>query len=614
MFLPSLALRATPLLAACAVVCCGNAAAQEASSSQVVVTAARGPQSLADTLPHTTVITRSDIERSQAVDLASLLATEAGVQFASNGPRGTATSLFVRGAQSRQVLVLVDGVPLSRQDATGQIGIEHLMLDQVERIEIVRGNASALYGAGAIGGVIQVFTGGAPGAGASLEAGSRGLVHAAAGLSQRWGTTQLSLGVSALRDRGYSAINPAAVPAANPDRDGYRNTSAALNLSHELSVQHRLSAGWVYTEGRLDYDSKFGAPTDLQHANTAKSLVHVGSDDVWTSRWSSRLRLSSQRETVHDDTTGDFGYHARYRTNVDSLNWDNEFTLAEGLKLNAGVDHQRQRIDADDGFGGVYAHGREVSALFGGARATFGAQELAANLRYDHVEGTDSRASGSLAWGWQFDPAWKAIATVANAFGVAPLGYLYAPYSGNPDLKPEFSRSAEAGLQWAVTNHRLRATLFRTRITDEIDYDFTTFTFSNFAKTRNRGLELSYAGRFGGTDLRASLTSQRAVDGVTGERRLRRSDMLASLNLTQDLGQGWRAGVALRHAGQRPDSGGITLPAYTVGDLTVQWDVSRALQLFARIENVADVHYETAKGYDQPARGFFAGLRWKLPL
>ena len=90
--------------------------------------------------------------------------------------------------------------------------------------------------------------------------------------------------------------------------------------------------------------------------------------------------------------------------------------------------------------------------------------------------------------------------------------------------------------------------------------------------------------------------------------------MLASLNLTQDLGQGWRAGVALRHAGQRPDSGGITLPAYTVGDLTVQWDVSRALQLFARIENVADVHYETAKGYDQPARGFFAGLRWKLPL
>lgn len=123
----------------------------------VVVTAARSPQLLTDTLPHTTVLLREDIERSQALDLPALLAAEAGVQFASNGGRGTATSLFMRGAPSRQVLVLVDGVPLARQDASGQVGIEHLMLDQVERIEVVRGNVSAMYGGGAIGGVIQVF-------------------------------------------------------------------------------------------------------------------------------------------------------------------------------------------------------------------------------------------------------------------------------------------------------------------------------------------------------------------------------------------------------------------------------------------------------------------------
>lgn len=607
-----LAPRAITLAAACVVLAAGPARAD--TPPQVVVTAARELQPLNDALPHTTVLTRSDIERSQAIDLAALLASEAGVQFASNGPRGTATSLFLRGAQSRQVLVLVDGVPLSRQDATGQIGIEHLMLDQVERIEIVRGNASALYGAGAIGGVIQVFTSAAPGAGVSVEAGSRGLVHGAAGFGQRWGATQLSASVSGLRDRGYSAINPAEVPAANPDRDGYRNTSATLNLLHELSGQHRLAAGWLHTEGRLDYDSKFSAPADLQRARTTKDLVHLSSHNDWTARWSSRLRLSSQRETVHDDTTGDFGYRARYRTTVDSLNWDNGFALSSGLKLNAGLDHQRQRISADDGFGGLYNRGRDSSAVFGGARVGLGTHELAAQLRYDHVQGNDSRASGSLSWGWQFDPAWKAIATVANAFGVAPLGYLYAPYSGNPALKPEFSRSAELGLQWSVAQHRLRATLFSTRISDEIDYDFTTYTFSNLARTRNRGLELSYGGRFGGTDVRASLTSQKAEDGLTGAQRLRRSDILASLNLSHDLGAGWRAGLALRHAGERPDSGNQTLPAYTVGDITLQWAFSKALQFFARIENVADVHYETAKGYDQPARGVFAGVRWKLPL
>lgn len=613
----SLAQRASPLLAACAVTCCGAAAAQAPASApapQVVVTAARMAEPLSDALPHTTVLTRADIERSQAIDLASLLAGEAGVQFASNGPRGTATSLFVRGAQARQVLVMVDGVPLARHDATGQIGIEHLMLDQVDRIEIVRGNASALYGAGAIGGVIQVFTRATPGAGVTLEAGSRGLRHAAAGFGQRWGATQVSASLSGLRDDGYSAINPALVPAANPDRDGYRNTSAALNLSHEINGQHRLAAGWVRTEGRLDYDSKFGAPADLHQARTTKDLVHLGSDNAWTAAWTSRWRLSSQRETVHDDTTGSFGYRARYRTTVDSLNWDNAFTLAPGVRLNAGLDHQRQHIVADDGFGGLYQRGRDSSALFGGVRAGVGQHELAAQLRHDHVQGNDSKASGSLAWGWQFDPAWKAMASLSNAFGVAPLGYLYAPYSGNPALKPELSRSAELGLQWAVARHRLRATLFRTRISDEIDYDFTTFSFSNLARTRNRGLELSYGGRFGGTDLRASLTSQKAEDGLTGAPRLRRSELLAALNLSQDLGSGWRAGIALRHAGKRPDSGNQTLPAYTVGDATLQWDVSPALQFFARLENLAAVHYETATGYDQPGRGVFAGLRWKLPL
>jgi vitamin B12 transporter len=124
----------------------------------VVVSAARVPQSLADALPHTTVLTRTDIEHSQALDLVSLLPAEAGVQFSASGARGSATSLFLRGAPARQVLVLVDGVALARQDATGQVGIEHLMLEQVDRIEIVRGNVSALYGAGAVGGVIQVFT------------------------------------------------------------------------------------------------------------------------------------------------------------------------------------------------------------------------------------------------------------------------------------------------------------------------------------------------------------------------------------------------------------------------------------------------------------------------
>ena len=607
--------RARPLLAA-GVAAFSLAAWADDPATVVVVTAARAPQRLSDALPHTTVLLRDEIERSQAVDLPALLAAEAGVQFASNGGRGTATSLFVRGAPSRQVLVLIDGMPLSRQDASGQVGIEHLMLDQVERIEIVRGNVSALYGGGAIGGVIQVFTrqaGDKPQASVRLEAGARGFVHGAAQASATLGATALSLGVSRERDRGFSALDVASVPAANPDADGYRNTSLAFNLSQTLAPGHRLVLGWVRTDGRLDYDSAFAMPADVQTSHTVKDLFGLSSDNQISSVWRSAFSLSSQTDDARLVESGKFGFTARSKTRVEALNWVNTLALSPSTTLTTGLDHQRQHIDTDDGFGGIYARSRRLTAVFGGLRAQLGEHDLALNLRHDDVQGIGGQASGSLAWGWQVAPAWKLIASVANAFGVPPLGYLYAPGYGNAALQPELANSVELGLQWAVAGQRLRATLFQTRVRQELDYDTSTFMFANLSRTRNRGLELSYSGRVGSADLHASLTAQDPVDALTGARRLRRSELLGSAALSQPLGGGWRVGVAARYAGDRPDSGGITLAAYTVADATLQWDQTASLQWFARIENLGDARYQTANGYGQPPRGVFAGLRWRLP-
>ena len=589
--------------------------AQADDGKTVVVTAARSPQLLTDALPHTTVLLREDIERSQAIDLPTLLATEAGVQFASNGGRGTATSLFLRGAPMRQVLVLVDGVPVARQDATGQVGIEHLMLDQVERVEVVRGNVSALYGSGAVGGVIQLFTrrgNGSPQASVQVEAGSRGLLHASAQGSTTLGATQLSLGLSGVRDEGYSVLDPAQQPAANPDRDGYRNTSANVNLSHALADGHRLGLGWSRSDGKLDYDSAFATPADVQTSRTTKDLFSLSSDNRFSTAWTSRVLLSSQRDDARYDETGTYGYSAHFKTQVDGLNWTNTVALAPALTLTAGLDHQRQRIEADDGYGGLYDRARNVDAVFGGLQARLGAHDFALNLRHDRIGGVGSETTGSLAWGWQLATAWKLIASAANAFSAPPLGYLYAPYFGNPELQPELAKSAELGLQWAVTGQRLRATLFQTEVRQELEYDTVTSMFSNLARTRNQGLEVSYGGRFGQTDLNGSLTLQDPVDDLTGEQRLRRSEVLGSASLSQDLGAGWRMGLALRHVGSRPDAGGLTLSAYTVADLTAQWQINRSLQAFSRIENLADVAYQTAAGYSQPPRGVFVGLRWKL--
>lgn len=586
--------------------------AQPGAPASVVVTAARTSQPIVDALPHTTVLGRDDIERSQAIDLAMLLAAEAGVQLAANGGRGTPTTLFIRGAPTRQVLVLVDGVPLSRQDATGQVGIEHLMLDQVERVEIVRGNVSALYGSGAAGGVVQVFTRrgvGDPSVSLRAEAGARGFGLLAAHAAGRAGATHWSLGLSGQRDRGQSAIDPIQVPAANPDRDGYRNRSANLQLTQTVADGHALTFGLVHADGRLDYDSAFGAPADLQRSRTRKDLFRLSSDNRWSAAWTSHLSLMRQIDDAHFEETGAFGFIGDFRTRVDALSWANDYALDERTTLLGGVELARQRIVADDGFGGAYDRSRDVSALYGGVTTRLGPHSLALNLRHDRVGGVASRSSGRLGWGWQFAAQWKALASVGDAFSAPPLGYLYAPFFGNALLRPELARSVELGLQWATSAHRVRATAFRTTVRDELDFDPQTFTFANLARTRNHGLELSYAGRIGATDLRASLTAQRPIDAISGQRRLRRSDQLASMSLSHDFGQGLRGGLSARHAGARPEVGSTTLAAYTVVDLTAQWQLNRQTQWFGRIENVGDVRYQTAAGYDQPRRGVFVGLR-----
>ena len=579
----------------------------------VVITAARIAQPLNDALPHTTVLTRDDIDRAQAIDLAALLSGEAGLQFASNGGRGTATTLFMRGAPTRQVLVLVDGVPLARQDATGQVGIEHLMLDQIERIEIVRGNVSALYGGGAIGGVIQVFTRGAsPGLAAQLEAGSRGLQHAGVRAAGGLGATNWSLAVSDQRERGFSALDPARVPQANPDRDGYRNRSLALNLAQGLAPGQTLALGLEHIDGRLDYDSAFASPADVQQSRTRKTIARVTSDNAINAVWTSRLMLSTQTDDARYDESGGFGSASRYRTTVRALNWSNELTLDRNTRAQAGLETQQQRVAVDDGFGGVYDPSRNLWALFGGVQTRFGAQDLALNLRHDHVGGnTGNRTTGRLGWGLALDGRWKLFASAADAFSIPPLGYLYAPFFGNPALVPERSRSAEFGAQWAVPGQRLRATLFDTRVRDELDYDLTSNRFENIARTRNRGLELSYNASLGRTDLRASVTAQHPVDDASGARRLRRSDTLASIAASCPIGSGLRVGLTARYAGARPDSGGVTLAAYTVADASAQWDLGRGWQWTARIENLGNARYQTAQGYNQPPRGFFTGLRWQ---
>ncbi|WP_246860484.1 TonB-dependent receptor domain-containing protein [Noviherbaspirillum sp. UKPF54] len=585
----------------------------EKTLAPVVVTASRTEQLQTEALPHTTVLTAQEIRNSQAVDLPALLKREAGVQITQNGGPGQASGMFVRGAETRQTLVLIDGVPLTKQDATGTVSIEHLMLDQIDRIEIVRGNVSSIYGSGAIGGVIQVFTKrgeGAPSLNVNAEAGSRGTTRVSAGVNGSSGATRYSLAASDFRTDGFSALNHDQIASANPDKDGYRNTSVSGMVSQEWSKGQELGLRFSSAEGKFDFDSSFGAPTDVHFGKTNVDTFTLFTQNRFASNWSSRVMYSESRDknANHYDTA--FGVSDdRFVSKTRSLQWNNEITLSPTWTATAGAERQWQALDSDDGFGTVFATNRNANSIFAGLQGRLDAHQWQVNVRHDQTDKVDSATTGYLGYGFNFTKAFKATASLSSGFSVPPLGYLYSPFFGNPNLKPEHSRSAELGLQYATSAALLRATLFKTRVTDQLQYDLVANRFENVARASNEGLELSASGTCLDTDLRASLTLQDPRDDTTGQRSRRRARTLASLSANKTFGH-WQVGGDLGYTGVRQD-GTRELGAYWIGNLTSRYEIKKGLSLFGRIENLFDRDYQTAYGYNQPPRGVFVGVNWQ---
>jgi vitamin B12 transporter len=581
---------------------------------ETVVTANRSEQLLTEALPHTTVIGRDVIERSQAVDLPALLSSEAGFQFTQNGGRGMSANLFLRGSASLQVLVLIDGVPLTKQDSTGSVSLEHIMLDQVERVEIVRGNVSAIYGSGAVGGVIQVFMRKGPGRSTTftqLEVGTYGSSRASAGVSGQVGETSFFVGVGHHKTAGFSAMNVAQYPNENPDADGYRNTNYNLSLSQALASGHTLGLHAEGSDGEFDTDGGgFGTLTDIYKGASKINTWSIYSHNQMTRAWRSKLSFSQGSErSVYDARLTAFPYSSEAVTRSRTLNWTNTVDFGDWM-LTAGAESQRQLIDATDSFATQLNRGRGVSALFAGLSGTVGAHSMQFNLRRDEADGLSGETTGYAGYGFQFLPAWKLIASVSSAFNLPPMGYLYDPFAGNPTLKPETASSTELGLQWAQDKQVVRGTIFKTRTSNLMQYDFATWTFNNVTDATNQGLELSYSGKLASADLRASLTLQDPVDQSTGMRLIRRARDMASFGASVPLGQ-WVFGGDLRYTGERPDIVTVpSLPACNVINLTTHFALSREVALTARIDNVLDRQYQTAYGYNQSGRAAYVGILW----
>ncbi len=576
----------------------------------VQVTASRIAQQADDALAAVSVITRDRIERSQAQSLPELLRATPGLGVASNGGIGKAAAVFLRGTNSDHVLVLIDGVRIGSA-TLGTAALQDIPLDQIDRIEIVRGPRSSLYGSEAIGGVIQIFTrrGGGPlRFDASLGAGSAATYAGSLGWSGSAGPGWYALSMSSLNTNGFNACRGKPSPGGagcftnEPDRDGYRSLSGSLRAGYRFGQSTDVDIHWLRAEGRNEYDGSFtNEGTFLQDVLGAR--LRTAPLDFW------HVTLAAGRSRDESDNFLNGKYRSTFDTRRDTVSLQNDFAVAGGHTVSVGVDYIKETVDGTTAY---RISSRDNTGVFVQYLGESGAQQVQAALREDDNQQFGRHRTGNAALGYRFGEAVRASASYGTAFKSPTFNQLYFPEFGNPDLRPEESASLELGLDGRAAQVDWSLHVYRNRITDLI----AGFPVANIASARIDGLEATLSTEVAGWMLAANLSlldpQSRANDANRGRQLPRRARQLFNLDADRSWGA-LRTGLTLHSEGRRFEdlANTVALGGFSTLDLRVEYALAADWRLQARLANVFDKRYETAAFYNQPGREVMFTLRWQ---
>ncbi len=585
----------------------GSAGQTPPVSETVVVTATLTPQEERDLGSAATVITREKIESSGATTVLELLREAPGVDVSRQGGDGSLTSVFLRGANSTQALVLVDGVRVNSPYFAGY-DFSALTTENVERIEIVRGPFSALYGSDAIGGVVQIFT-------RAAASGISGRATAEAGSA---GQRQGSLFFSAGRDSfGLSGSFREARVEGDRANSDWRERNASLKLEECLSSAVRLALEGAVLDGDAGIPGPLGAETPRASGGFREERIALPVFFQPAQQHEAAFLLAHVASKPSFRNPDDpFGFTS---SDTDARTWQvraSDTWTAGPHRVTVFGSWERWQVDARDSFG-VSLDGSR-STLWGAGlqdSVSFASAWVAtAGVRYDrHSEfGNAWSPRGTLAW-LSSDGRWKLRASAGSAFRAPSVGELAYPFVGNPSLKPERSVSTEVGAERYLPGGRLEASLFWNEFSDLIVFDFATQKNQNVGRARTRGVELAWRQRLSGRlDIDTGYTYLDGEDRATGLPLLRRPRHRAYLSAS------WRPLPALTltpratFAGRRDDVDPvsferITDPSFLRYDLFVRYDLPH-LAPFARLENAADRRYEEVRGYPAPHRRYALGV------
>jgi vitamin B12 transporter len=594
-----------------------HAAGEELWKADVTVTASRIQRHNRETLASVTVIDRAMIERSQAGSLPELLARQAGVQFNRKGGRGADSSIFLRGTNAGHALVLVDGVRVGSA-TLGSTSLENYNLDQIERIEIVRGPRSSLYGSEAIGGVIQIFTrrAGTP-ARLAVAIGNNNTLQRSLTLSDASATTQQVASLSLEDTDGIdNSRDDDAISGGiyNHDDDGFSNRGAHYSVSHLLNDRIGVTALLLDNKGTTEYDpgsyGPDGDPYTRVHNSVASTSVNLDADDWQFKAMASRSddrseTLSSMPSEIN--TTKNQGLLQASTCNdvVGGLVFGTEY-------INEAVDGTIiYDIDSRDTFSGFTQWQRNVGPVV-----------LNLGARHDANDQYGSRKTGSAGVGLPLGAASQVYTTVGRAFKAPTINDLYWPrddYSeGNPDLRPESSGSTEVGYKWLDETQSLDVAAYRTLVTDLIQWQpDSSFFYSpqNVDNATLKGLDAGYRLMMGAWSFDTQLSFLRATDDASDDRLILRPERSWSASVDRQLDQ-LTVGATLVTVGDRDDNAfdsmgsryTVNLPGYATLDLRSGWQQSPEMQWNVRATNVLEKRYQPVNAYNAPGLGVLIGF------
>lgn len=579
----------------------------------LIVTATRTPVTASQTLAPVTLISREDIEKSQALSLPELLQNLPGIDLTTQGGLGKLTSLYLRGSATGHTLFMIDGVRVGSA-TLGTTAIENIPLEQIDHIEIVRGPRSGLYGSEAIGGVIQIFT---------RKGGNNTRINAKAGYGSL-NTREADAGISGNSSLGHYTLHAAstqtdginALDNNNPDKDGYKNRSLSAGFHRALGDISDISVNLLHTDATTRYDDSYSANTaDVDSADSTQNIVSSElklylSDDI-----DNVIRLSHQRDensafknsldngqfdTLRKQFTWQGDYH---------LNTDNTFTL--------GYDRLAEEIDTSTRY---TVSDRDNRAVFGQIQTGFAQQNIVVALRSDNNEAFGHHQTGNIDWRWNFASNANITTTYGRAFKAPTFNDLYSPYGGNPDLLPEESRSVEIITRVNNNATQFSLNIYRTQIDNLIEWTpvdpndpYSSWSPANVSAVTIEGMETEISTQLAAWTVRGNINLTNPRDNISGNVLQRRVRQSARIDLDRDYDK-VSAGMSLQAFGSRFSDADnlVTLPGFSLVNLRSSYRLDKSLTLHAKIENLFDKEYETVQYYNNPGRTAFVSLSYNM--